>query len=90
MNGKHQPLFYASDINMLGKNINTIMKNVEVLLKASREGGLETNTEKAKYMFMFRHQNAEQPHNLLTVNNKSLGNVASSILRNNDNNSKLH
>jgi len=35
-------------------------------LNAGWDSGLEVNTEKAKYMFMSRHQNAGENHNLMT------------------------
>jgi hypothetical protein len=58
LNGTHQLLFYAHDVNLLGHNINTIKKNTQTLIDASKGVGLEVNSEKAKYMFLFRHQNA--------------------------------
>jgi hypothetical protein len=60
LNGTHQLLVSADDANMLGGSIHAIKKNTEALLIASKEIGLEVNSEKTKYMVMSRDQNAGQ------------------------------
>jgi hypothetical protein len=46
LNGTHHLLVYADDVNLLGDNIDTIKKNMETLIDASKDVGLEVNTEK--------------------------------------------
>jgi hypothetical protein len=43
LNGTHQLLAYADDVNLLGDNIRIINKNTETLIDASKEVGLEVN-----------------------------------------------
>jgi hypothetical protein len=65
LNGTHQLLLYADDINLLDDNMNAIKENTEALLEASRDVGLEINAEKAKYMIMSCHQNSGQNQHII-------------------------
>jgi hypothetical protein len=58
LNGTHQLLAYADDVNVLGGSVHTVKKNVEDLVVATKEIGLEVNADKTKYMVMFRERNA--------------------------------
>jgi hypothetical protein len=57
-------------VNLLGGDIDTstTKETPEALIEASQEVGREANTEKTKYILMFRHQNAGQNHDIETVN----------------------
>jgi hypothetical protein len=57
-------LAYANDVNLLEYNTDTMKKNTETLTDASKEVGLDINIEKAKYMFLSRHQNVGQNRGL--------------------------
>jgi len=41
LNGTHQLLAYADDVNILGEGIHTLKENAEALVAATREIGLE-------------------------------------------------
>ncbi|KAJ4446182.1 hypothetical protein ANN_12875 [Periplaneta americana] len=49
LNGLHQLLVYADDVNML-ENPQTIRENTGILLEASKAIGLEANPENTKYI----------------------------------------
>jgi len=57
LNGTHQFLVYADDVNILGGSIHTIKENTEAFVVASKEIGLEVNADKTKYMVMSQVQN---------------------------------
>jgi hypothetical protein len=71
LNGTHQPLVYADDVNLLGDSVNTIKENKEILLGAITDVGLEINSEKTKDMIMFHHQHSRQDQNISIANELS-------------------
>jgi sorting nexin-29 len=68
LNGTHQLLVYADDVNVLGGSIHAIKKNTVVLVIARKLIGLEGNTKKPKYMVMYQDQNAGQKSNIKVRN----------------------
>jgi hypothetical protein len=64
LNGARQLLAYADDVNLLGDNIDTINRNTETLIDASKEVGLEVNVEKTKYVLVSRDKNAGQTRDI--------------------------
>jgi hypothetical protein len=55
-NGTNHVLSYADDLNLLGDNIDTINKNIETLIDASKEVSPGVNVEKTKYMLVSRNR----------------------------------
>jgi len=71
LNGTHQFLAYADDVNILRGGIHTLKENAETLVAATREIGLEVCADKTKYMVKSRDQNAGQNHSVRIDNNTS-------------------
>ena len=74
LNGTHQVLGYADDVNILGGSVHTVKKNVEALVAATKEIGLEVNAHKTKYMTVSRDQNAGRIHSM-KMDNSSIERV---------------
>jgi hypothetical protein len=72
LNGTHQLLAYADDVNLLRDNIDTINKNAGTLIDSSKEAGLEVHIEKTKYMS--HDYNAGQNRDI-KIGNRSFANV---------------
>ena len=68
LNGTHQFLVYADDVNIFGGIVHTIKENIEALIVASKEIGLEVSADKTKYVVMSRDQNAGRSHHMKIVN----------------------
>ena len=77
LNGMHQLLAYANDVNILGGSIHTVKQNAEALLVATKEIGLEVNADKTKYMVMSRDRNAGRGHSV-KIDNTSIERVEES------------
>jgi hypothetical protein len=70
LNGTHQLLVYAYDVNILAGSVHTTEKNTEALVVASKKSGLKVNADKTKYMVTSRDQNAGRSHNT-KIDNRS-------------------
>jgi len=63
LNGTHQFLVYVDDVNILGGSVCTVRENTAAFVVASKESGLEVNSDNTRYMVMSRDENARRSHN---------------------------
>jgi hypothetical protein len=75
LNGTHQLLAYADDVNLLEDSVDNIRENTETLFDASKEVGVEINVEKNKYMLLSGQQNVGQNRGI-RIGNDSFENVS--------------
>ena len=74
LNGTHQLLIYADNVNISGGSVHTVKENAEALLVVSKEIGLEVNADKTKYTVMSREQTAGLSHTM-KIDNRSFERV---------------
>jgi len=74
LNGTHQLLAYADDVNILGESIRAVKENAEALVVAAKEIGLEVNADKTKYMVMSLDKSAGRNHSM-KIDNSSFERV---------------
>jgi len=58
LNGTHQLLDYADDVNILDGSVHTVKKNTEALVVTSRQNGLQVFADRTKYVVVSPDQNA--------------------------------
>jgi hypothetical protein len=68
LNCTHQLLVYVDDVYILGGSVHTAKENIDALIVASMETGLELNADKIKYMIMSREENVGRSHNIKIYN----------------------
>jgi hypothetical protein len=74
LNGTHQLLAYADDVNILGGSVQTVKENAEALVVATKKTGLEVNADRTKYMVMARDKYVGRSHNM-KIGNSSIERV---------------
>jgi len=74
LNGTHKLLAYADDVNILGGSVDTVKKNAEALVAATKKIGVEVNAHKSEYMTVSRDQNAGRIQSM-KIDNSSIERV---------------
>jgi hypothetical protein len=57
----------CDNMNLQGRNIDTMKKIAEALIDVSKEVGLEVDAEKIKYMLLSPHQRTGQIYNTNSI-----------------------
>jgi sorting nexin-29 len=71
LDGTHQLLAYADEVNILGGSALTVKENAKSLVVATKEIGPEVNAIKSKYMIMSRDQKTGRSHRM-RIDNSSI------------------
>jgi len=64
LNGTHQFVVYADDVNVLRGSVHTIKKSTKALVVDGKEIALEVNADKTKYMAISRDQNVGRSYSM--------------------------
>jgi len=67
LNGTHQLLAYADDVNILGGSEHTVKENAKALVVTSKEIVLEVNDYKTKYVVVSRDETAGRSHSIKLI-----------------------
>jgi hypothetical protein len=67
LNGTHQILAFAGDVNILAESVHTIKENAEAIVVACKGIGIDVNADKIKCMIMSRDKNAGRRLIILVV-----------------------
>jgi hypothetical protein len=68
LNETHQGLACGDDVNIVRKEIDTVKKNTEALIDASKEVGIAVNPGNTKYMLMSRSQKIGRKRSIKIAN----------------------
>jgi hypothetical protein len=74
LNGTHQLLVHANDVNIVGECIYSLIKNTYSSVVSSKETGLEVNADKTKYVVISSFQNVGRIHNM-KIDNRTFESV---------------
>jgi hypothetical protein len=68
LNGTHELLPCAGNVNLLREKIDTIIKNIDAIIDASKDTCLEINIKETKYMSLSHYQKSWQDQDIKMAN----------------------